>query len=714
MKKLLLYLTLTLFAFACGENDEPQPTPPEPKPKPRLEIESIGIEATSARFELTTDIATAYCYTCVETTDDMQSPSAGELFAQNVSKFDSTSAEISLDGLAPETRYTLFAAASADGEMSDVKQFDFTTSAVDPLIELLEESVTYDSFSLRIRAEEGRSFLFSHIDKLLLDMSGYTDEQYLEMFGMSGYGDTTVDFKDGETYFDALDVPYEIGVKPGREYIVFAAYCDKDKKLTDVLHRVEFTTPEKPRSEHGITVEVSDITSIAARIATTPDDNIAEYYVYVRDKAWYDSVIDYGESMMISLVKRAYETQIGARLYTAAADETYDDLTPATEYTIGLVVIDNEGNESFISDNIFTTAAPTGITPEVGIVMQPSGEAPHTILDLNIKTGLTKSIKYAFAPTADVREELDNNGGSYESLIDMRGVALSAEQVAQANSDGGLTLKMDELWYDTEYTCVVCAVSAEQLSVVDHTAARTSAEPKPARVESELFALLPGKWSLSYDYVDLYKDPQRIEGAEITIADTDGAGSRYRDYNRLLVEGYQFQTNYATDPMPYYSAEYLIDYASYWRDFQSLAYRDFGPKFFLEVAADGSVTVPTSKHVYLYGWSDSPILFFGADLDKMYTAPVSFPVEISDDGNTITIKACHAGPEFSNGIYRPAVFLGQTMRNAATSDIVLRRLGEQTGSSTHRSSALRPSPRTMPAAQTDAGTTARFTHIDRR
>ena len=175
--------------------------------------------------------------------------------------------------------------------------------------------------------------------------------------------------------------------------------------------------------------------------------------------------------------------------------------------------------------------------PEVGIVMQPSGEAPHTILDLNIKTGLTKSIKYAFAPTADVREELDNNGGSYESLIDMRGVALSAEQVAQANSDGGLTLKMDELWYDTEYTCVVCAVSAEQLSVVDHTAARTSAEPKPARVESELFALLPGKWSLSYDYVDLYKDPQRIEGAEITIADTDGAGSRYRDYNRLLVEG---------------------------------------------------------------------------------------------------------------------------------------------------------------------------------
>ncbi len=670
MKKLLLYLTLTLFAFACGENDEPQPTPPEPKPKPRLEIESIGIEATSARFELTTDIATAYCYTCVETTDDMQKPGAGELFAQNVNKFDSTSAEISLDGLAPETRYTLFAAASADGEMSDVKQFDFTTSAVDPLIELLEESVTYDSFSLRIRAEEGRSFLFSHIDKLLLDMSGYTDEQYLEMFGMSGYGDTTVDFKDGELYFDALDVPYEIGVKPGREYIVFAAYCDKDKKLTDVLHRVEFTTPEKPRSEHGITVEVSDITSIAARIATTPDDNIAEYYVYVRDKAWYDSVIDYGESMMISLVKRAYETQIGARLYTAAADETYDDLTPATEYTIGLVVIDNEGNESFISDNIFTTAAPTGITPEVGIVMQPSGEAPHTILDLNIKTGLTKSIKYAFAPTADVREELDNNGGSYESLIDMRGVALSAEQVAQANSDGGLTLKMDELWYDTEYTCVVCAVSAEQLSVVDHTAART--------------------------------------------ADTDGAGSRYRDYNRLLVEGYQFQTNYATDPMPYYSAEYLIDYASYWRDFQSLAYRDFGPKFFLEVAADGSVTVPTSKHVYLYGWSDSPILFFGADLDKMYTAPVSFPVEISDDGNTITIKACHAGPEFSNGIYRPAVFLGQTMRNAATSDIVLRRLGEQTGSSTHRSSAMRPSPRTMPAAQTDAGTTARFTHIDRR
>lgn len=712
MKKLLLYLTLTLFAFACGDNDEPQPTPPGSKPQ--LDIESIDIEATAARFKFTTDIASAWCYACVETSDNMQRPDAEQLFTHNVNKFDSTTAELSLSGLVPETQYTLFAAASAEGILSDVKEFAFTTGAVDPLIDLSEESITYDSFSVHIRAEEGRSFLFSHIDKLLLDMSGYTDEQYLEMFGMSGYGDTTVVFKDGDTYFDARNVPYEIGVKPGREYVIFAAYCDENKNLTDVLHRTEFTTPDKPRSEHGIAVDIIDITSIAAHIKTTPDDNIREYYVYLRDKSWYDSVIDYGESMMISLIKRAYETQIGARLYTAAADETYDDLTPSTEYLFGIVVIDNEGNESFIAEHIFTTAEPSGIMPDVGIVMQPDGQSPHTIIGLNIKTGLTKTIKYAFAPTADVKEELDNNGGSYEQLIDMRGIDLSAEQVSQANSDGGLTLYMDELWYDTEYTCVVCAVSAEKIASVDHAAARTSAEPKPARVESELFALLPGKWSLTYDYVDLNNEPQRIEGAEVTIADTDGTGSRYRDYNRLLVEGYQFQPNYATDPMPYYSAEYLIDYASYWRDFSSLAYRDFGPKFFLEVDADGSVSVPTSAHVYLYGWGESPVLFFGADLDKRYTAPVSFPVEISDDGNTITIKACHAGPEFANGIYRPSVFLGQDMRNAATSDLVLHRLDNPTGSNARRTSALRPFPHTMSAAQTENCASARFTHVDRR
>ena len=67
--------------------------------------------------------------------------------------------------------------------------------------------------------------------------------------------------------------------------------------------------------------------------------------------------------------------------------------------------------------------------------------------------------------------------------------------------------------------------------------------------------------------------------------------------------------------------------------------------------------------------------FFGCDYDNQFTAPATFPVTISDGGDTLTIGACHAGEEFGYGIYRPAVFrYGTEPWAVSTSDIVLKRV----------------------------------------
>ena len=57
-----------------------------------------------------------------------------------------------------------------------------------------------------------------------------------------------------------------------------------------------------------------------------------------------------------------------------------------------------------------------------------------------------------------------------------------------------------------------------------------------------------------------------------------------------------------------------------------------------------------------------------------WTAPATFPVTLSDDGNTLTIGAYQAGEEFGYGIYRPSVFLNDyQLKACATSDIILTR-----------------------------------------
>jgi hypothetical protein len=128
--------------------------------------------------------------------------------------------------------------------------------------------------------------------------------------------------------------------------------------------------------------------------------------------------------------------------------------------------------------------------------------------------------------------------------------------------------------------------------------------------------------------------------------------------------------------MPYYSPADLKEMSSYWRDFSGLALRDFGPKIFLEIADGDVITVPSSRSEYLYNWgTDGTFYFYGADLANEFTAPASFPVTLSEDGNTLTIGVCNSGAEFGYGNYRPSVFRYGTQAWAlATGDIVLKRV----------------------------------------
>ena len=86
--------------------------------------------------------------------------------------------------------------------------------------------------------------------------------------------------------------------------------------------------------------------------------------------------------------------------------------------------------------------------------------------------------------------------------------------------------------------------------------------------------------------------------------------------------------------------------------------------------------MPSEKNHYLYNWGDDgyTLYFYGADYDAKQSAPATFPVTLSEDGNTLTIGECKSGAEFNYGVYRPSVFRDNEMWAVATSDIVLKRV----------------------------------------
>jgi hypothetical protein len=191
---------------------------------------------------------------------------------------------------------------------------------------------------------------------------------------------------------------------------------------------------------------------------------------------------------------------------------------------------------------------------------------------------------------------------------------------------------------------------------------------------------LLGEWEVSYSLTQFNGKAVNIKGAKVTIAQgtDENSADYYRSHNRLVVQGWPFNvlSDGTHEAMPYYSPADLMGINSYWANNPQLAERDCGPKIFFEIAEGDVVTVPSSKSEYLYNWAeDGTFYFFGADTTNGWTAPATFPVTVSADGNTITIGASEPVEQFGNGIYRPSVFrYGTEAWAVATSDIVLKRV----------------------------------------
>lgn len=672
MRKSLFLWTL-IVSVICAVGCQKGPDGPDPKPnpgtKPEISLTAGEVTYNSFTFEVSTNVAGDLGFAVVA--EGAKNPTIDEIFSRNTKSVES-SATITVEGLNDNTTYTLFAIlrATNGGTLSEPQKISFTTPDDGKVNPITIDNVGYNEATFTINLPG--KLLFQCIDKASLEYYGQSPEAYIQTagIGIPDDGPLTVEWIDGSNYGN-----YQMRMREDSEYYVIAANCDSNNNITGQVFTQEFKTLRKPVSEAGITTKFMEIGSTSVTIMTEPDNTVSEYYVYVRDKVWSDGIVSgYGESMLQTLVKNP---SAGSWHLTDDNYDTWGGLTPETTYYCHIVVIDNKGAEALTRIE-FTTTSKQLAAPTVELSVTEDNVNPHNTLYLNIRSDIAASVKVVFRPTADVHEKRVE-GFEDQYIVNNFGTEVSAVDIDAINNTG-LSIKMEDLWPEVEYTAMVVVKNAEHTETFKATTYSTPKQAAAPRVESSLFTSLLGEWEMTYTLIQENGITATVSDV-VTIAQGVDAKTEtdYRDQNRLVILGFPFivSAQGVYSALPVYSPADLLDArANYYAKGKNLIYRDYGPKIFIEIAEGDVLTIPSSKGEYLYNWDAVGYLnFFGCDYDNQFTAPATFPVTLTDNGDTLTIGAYQSGEEFGYGLYRPSVFLNDyKLKACATTDIVLKRV----------------------------------------
>lgn len=442
----------------------------------------------------------------------------------------------------------------------------------------------------------------------------------------------------------------------------------------------------------------------------------------------------------LALFELGCEAQYG-NLEINAASHFTEPLMAGEDYVIVLTAMGNaEGTSQKFVKKEFTAAKATKPRPVIEVTAVPS-EDPY-LATFNIKAGKdangnVQPIMGAYYAANYAREWqlMFNQKQTYETIL-KGNYSFTSEELAQINSDKGLdfsvytldgeTTRMAVYGFNDEYTFNI----VDPVAVADYTAPYAEAKPAVAGYQS-LLDQIKGDWTATATIKanmlvdgteDQYETYSVTHKSKVTFAgevpgvpvpvpdstyalysnkskdDVDGmleeldllcdvfTEKRLVNQNRILACGFM--------DFDYYKSPGRLDWRTPFELFVAPNYSsvdvphllyDFGPKWYLEVLADGSVIVPFSSetmppmhswpgypfYVGAYGVVDgTPYVFY--DANESYPG---FPVEISQDKIVIKPLVIEGNSYYMNalGFSQSAVASGTVEVIPVVSEIVLTR-----------------------------------------
>lgn len=483
---------------------------------------------------------------------------------------------------------------------------------------------------------------------------------------------------------------------------------DEHPYWTGAFQKLIFTLDQPDLLDAEIEVRVEDLSAIDAVVTIIPDENVYGYNYCVMDDGTYQSIINLlcGREDWMQWFVSSYFAQFSLMIGNAGAEAVQFSVSdtffvgPLNEQSDFHVFITARGNEEgttqkFVHE-VFTTKAKVLDPPVINVTAVEDNQHEYEA-KFNIKAP-NKDLVSAYYGANYIRDWVVtlNGGNTYASLCQNY---FTADELDQINSDAGLTISIPSLdgettrlavlGYNEEYTPNILI---DGCSAIADT--RTKLLALGVHNNSPLFKQLEGDWTMTAKaFIRDYDDDnnlveyntnvkakitisQEIEAPELTenvydiyekfdwtreetdayYEDFKKSADQFNKYrlhyrNRLLCIGWYDYDIYSFSRLQTMSAFDLFTNETYQSYDLNQIFYDFGPKWYLEIGEDGTVTVPFDQMAMppMLNWGNTP--YFVTAYDKQsnhgYRAPAenmpgAFPVEISADGNTIVIKGVEA------------------------------------------------------------------------
>lgn len=459
----------------------------------------------------------------------------------------------------------------------------------------------------------------------------------------------------------------------------FEEYKDEGFTYEGKYAHLNFWTEAPEYVENTSTIEILKKTETYLQIAATPGEGVVSYGMGIIEEKEYQALLKVvGEKGIVSSIFFNF-----TQPFTDPEELKVDGLQVGSKYKIYLIANYNENDynrQSVLVQDVEITKS-----------TKPASQLDVTFVQSNDPYSVTFNVK---APNKDcfgiryLMNYMDDwSSAPYddERMITSYGQDVKDEEfLSKVNSNEGYDLKFDS-WEDTESKMILKSYNEEDGKSDLYTVTGRSAKETGTPMDSPLFDKLKGTWTASYTFhkngkkqtldfpitftQDADEAPASVSAMDKTVYNNlleywkktgkDEAAAKaqiektfneykqsaakytkkYKDLNRVVGHGFKPLSE------KFYSTWDLFCDLTYSSATTDELFYDYGPKIFLQVFKDES----GKDNVILgtYEYAIPPML--AVEQYEYYmlgnnVAPgnnayknVSFPVTLSEDGNTMTV-----------------------------------------------------------------------------
>lgn len=700
---------------SCSDDDKTIAVSYEP---PVHKVTVNDVQRTQTNFTIEAPQGSDYAYIIVEKGDEPVTDAEQLFKTGTVGMLEDGKAEVVSNDIEGAKEYVVYTAVRRINPYvySEVIATDLSTNI--PYTDLITlDKIGLTDVAYHIEMPEGATRVrhliekeadFLAIKNIVGSLGEINEQLFTKVFGLTAT-------ETSDHYFDKLSVYADDNhsiLHTGTAYLAMAGVVGDDGEIIpETFQCIRFETRKADESPYNIDYNVTT-TSTQAVVTIVPDPEIVEYRLLVESRSEFDYALSEGEAQMHNLVVGFWDDEMNTpkRVHTGTIEYKALGLIPNSEYVLGIVGYDAQQREKWIRYD-FVTGEPTGPKPTLTVTeAEPEVVAPWSTRAFNVKGTNIAEVRYGFFIKSQI-DRLLSNGSSLTNIVFANGDVCSEAALQGILSDEGTIFETDGLQPLTEYMFAVYARSDEYVTTVSTAVFTTDEMPQ---IGGAVRKNMPGKYIASTTSDE--------DGTVVTFPVTIATGydamttTEYSNLNRLACFGFGPESS-----CPFVTPADLVNAGLSMDD----AYKYYGPKWFIEFASDTDIKVPapdpsygrnyswfmgydtaTSKNRVLWGYGIS-----NRNGREMNRAGDSFPVEVSADGKTITIKGAYLAAQdlyYYPCMVTPATGWGNpTMHFRCYSELVLTKQEDSNSARMvrHNPSAPRTVTSTVGKASIKAGRT---------